>query len=614
MTPANIPLTQTQFINNTINWITAPDPIDTPQPINTTFGILFNTGSQTKLNQLTLYLRNTSNIPILESTLQGQNVGTLDGYSLSNSDNLPTSLSTPSSADFNITADLQWGQLLGHLGYQITLKNSVNPIIYQFNSVYSAEILSPNNILDNNKEYLFYISLEDETMQATIYPVNIYEYLDANIFTTTITDSSVFTRTSGSIGLYVNMQDIDANVISMRPYHTVFSAFESHTYNSITPVDGAQIFANTTPPTQLFFPPLLPLTSSDNVTPTINYDSGRTTTGQSSRITFGLSEATTTFQGFKTKPLSPYLDNISGITDYYAISASLDVWIESSALTYSDNPFVGLLVNEAGYGIPLLLPTIAPNKWIHATVNLLVNPSQTPYVISENINTLLDEASWTPINALVPSGLYTFVILYTGGNPTTIWIDNVQISQNSVEWYARTTKNDPFVQNLSNWIPFSDTVNSPTDGIRFSQPGNTLQIKAEALHQDSQIYNGYTLIPSYAKLGRIVMNKQTTTTIPTYNGTNGIELIITPIPDTENSFELTCNLHNLPNGIYNIEWSFGNNNFSYDQIINTSNLSSITRTYSYILGTPSVSNYYITAHVIDNNGNQGYDSKEASIS
>jgi hypothetical protein len=602
MPPVNVPITKVwpSGITNTggVEWISADSPgVDDPQPINSTIGIKFNSGAQINRNNITLYLRGNENVPVTEATLNNQLVGTLDGYALASNDTLPPSLQgTPAPNAFNIQVNLQWGDFDGIIGYQISLSNSTSPIVYQYNTLVSGDILHTSE-LNPNTNYLLYAILDDETIEVSIYPFNNQGYLDAPVFTSApIKDTSVFCRIPGHVGINVNTLDTGAAVYSLRPYHTMFAEFESNTFNSHTPVIGAQLYAQNTPPTQLFYPPFMTVTSSDGITPTVTLDSGRTTTGQSSRIVFGQSAATETFQGLTTQPLTPIGDDISGITDYNAISASFDIWIESSAIANTLNPFIGLLINEQGYGIPLQLPSIVPNKWNHGVISVLVNPNVTPFVLTENINTILSTP--VPINRLIPSGLYKFAVLYVGGGATTAWIDNLQITSEAVSWSGRVTDNNPYIKDLAPWVPFSSTVNANNSGIRFDQPGYALQVRAQALQQDAEIYNGYTVVPNYAQLGRIVADTTDPIVIPSS------DITVTATSLGGDTFMFTADITSDTGTIYNIEWSFGDGGYAFDQWIQGE--PNTTRIYTYTQGATDIGQYYATAAVVDNFNNRGY--------
>lgn len=588
MTPVNIPITQVwpSGLTNTggIDWV-GSGTVDDPQPIDATIGILFNSGAQNNINSFTLYLRGNANVPVIESVINGQAEGNLNGFALANNSTLPSNVQTAEAPNaFNVQATLQWGKFSGVVGYQISLNNSFNPVIYQYNSLVSGGVLNVT-ALTNNTEYLFLITLVDESIEVSIFPVNSEGYLNASIFESApIKDTSVFYRLPGHVGIGVNTLDTGAAVYSLRPFHTVFAAFESNTFNSITPVAGAQLFTQNTPPTQLFTPALTGIASSDGMTPAVTSDSGRTLSGESLKISFGESTATATFQGVVSDILTPIGDTVSGITDFDAIEASFDIWIESSAITTTDNPFIAVLVNAQGYGVPLSLPNIVPNKWNHGVINLLVNPSAPAEIVTEDINTVL--GSPIPINGLIPTGLYQLVLMYTGQNATTVWLDNIEVTSQAIAWYGRATDSNPFIRDLATWIPFGDTVNTTNDGIRFAQPMSGIQVRAEALQQDAEIYNGYTLVPQYAELGNIVMNKTLPSIIPTTSSTStpGIYMpAATSVGTNEYTFTLevvppTGNL--IPNGGFHHDtvnsppagWTPDSSLYQYDVQLDSNNV------------------------------------------
>lgn len=614
MPPISVPITQVWAngisTTNGAYWVTAnPAGTNDPQPIDVSLGVSFNSGVQAAWNGFTILMRGNSNTPVFESAINNQLESVLSGYALSSNDTLPPSLQAPSTAPyaFNIQVNFSWGFYGGKQGYQITINNSINSIVYQYSSILSASILATPTLTDSTN-YVVLAELENDTMQVNLYPVNTEGFLEAPIFSTPpIKDSSVFPRMSGNVGIDVQTQDTGALVYSMRPFHTVFASFESMPFNSRTPVIGAQLYTNCTPPIQLYQPPFKPLTSSDNMTPTITFDTQRTLSGQSQRINFGASAATQIIQGVQSKPLTPYGDSVSGITDFNALSVSFALWIESSAIQNSKNPFMGFLVNEQGYGIPLLLPQIIPNQWNTGTMDLLLSAEQNPLIMIQNNNELIA----SPVSAYhtFPSGLYTFVLLYAGGNPTTIWIDNIEIASVAIGWSARAVDNDPFTQNDFPWLSFGNTLNSYANGIRFDKAAPSFQVKAQAFNQAAQIYNGYTVAPRYGQLGRLVFDQTKPSIIPTASSSSGPGIWVTATSIATNTFAFSCEILGESSDIYNVVWSFGDGCYASDQIVTTNTgTASVSRVYEYTPVSPNSGQVYATAEVTDNLGNRGYGS------
>lgn len=608
--PTNVPITQVWpsgiSTTNGVSWIAAnPSGANDPQPIDTILGVTFNSGTQSGWNGFTVFMRGNQDTPVFQNAINNQLESVLNGYSLYDNSTLPPSIQAdPAPNAFNVQANLAWGFYGGKQGYQITLSNSIGSIYYQYSSILSGTILATPQ-LTNSTDYLFLVSLEDDVIQASLYPFNAQGFLNAPIFSTVkIKDTSVFARLPGHVGIAVNTVDTGALVYSLRPSHTMFAQFESAPLNSLTPVAGAQLYSVTTPPTPLYQPPFVPLTSSDSITPIVTPDTQRTLSGESQRINFGSSTATTQLQGVQSSVLTPYGDSVSGITDFSALNASFDIWIESSALANVSTPFMGFLVNSQGYGVPVLLPTIVPNQWNHGSMAFMIGADQNPVILVENNNTLL--SSPIPVNYVMPSGLYTFVLLYRGGTATTVWIDNIDISYTSVAWCGRVSNNDPFTENTFPWVPFGTTTNSYNNGIRFDKPGSSLKVRAEALQQDSQIYGGYTLVPKYAELGRLVFDKTPAQIIPTATSSAGPGIWVTYTTLATNLIQFSCEILGQSNSIYSIEWSFGDGTYAFDQWISTQ--PNVQRTHQYNPISPSVGTVYATAQVTDNLGNKGYGS------
>ena len=142
--PTSIPITQVWSsgisTTNGISWITAnPAGANDPQPIDTSLGVTFNSGTQSEWNGFTVFMRGNQDTPVFQSAINNQLESVLSGYALYDNSTLPPSIQAdPSPNAFNVQANLSWGFYGGKQGYQITLSNSVSSIYYQYSSILSG--------------------------------------------------------------------------------------------------------------------------------------------------------------------------------------------------------------------------------------------------------------------------------------------------------------------------------------------------------------------------------------------------------------------------------------------------------------------------------------------
>lgn len=554
---------------------------DDPCPINTDIGVIFNTGSQAYLNSITVLLRGNSQTPVLESALEGVTQGSLNGLPE------PGWIDSPTDNNFNIDFTLQWGLSGSATGYVLSIGSTVNSATsYSYSSEASPSILVPQ--LTSKTDYLLYVSLKDDVAQALIYPIDAATgMLDVPIFDTSpIKDTGLFVRQSGHIGFNANLLDGDAYVKSIHPYHTTFAEFQSVGFNSISPVWGAQLSSLFTPPTQLFTPPWTGLSAGSSA-PVISNDFTRTQGSISStRVDFLQGSVTTTLPGIISPVLSPPGDTVSGITDFTHTSLSFDIWALDAPFnnfTYS-GPFILLLINEQGYGLQLPLPRIVPNQWQSVNVSLAGLSS----VLTSSQNTILTSGDRFFYRA--PAGKYQLALLYSGQVPTTIWLENVSVLFDAIEWQGRAYSGSVFDESHIPWTPFGNTINNPTSGIRFIAPGTSLQVKATALQQAGSIFNGYILEPVYGQLGNFVWDPAP---IPTPLTTSGWQINSS---NTGKTFTFSATgIQSAYGPITSLQWSFGDGSWASG--------TTVTHTYQDI--TPSIGTYTVTLVASDTLNNYG---------
>lgn len=117
--------------------------------------------------------------------------------------------------------------------------------------------------------------------------------------------------------------------------------------------------------------------------------------------------------------------------------------------------------------------------------------------------------TWTPVSISLSkfsqylTGNYKFIVASVLPHKTNIWIDNVKVKKQTVEWEIRTRRGGA-------WMPFRGMMNEQYAAIHFppNQTGSELQLQARALTEDAWI-SEYTLVPRYAPLGRILYKDAT---------------------------------------------------------------------------------------------------------
>ncbi|MGD0511592.1 MAG: hypothetical protein ABSA33_07195, partial [Candidatus Micrarchaeaceae archaeon] len=205
---------------------------DDPQPINAKLGVLFNTGENTGANSLTIYLRGSTAHWLTGEDYQGVLQEELDTRPQLD----PGVLTDPLSGVF---FELKWGETT-----QITIgnfwQNSYTPTLYTF----ATDLWT----FASEEDYLFLVSLQEETARAQIYTANNPRQLIYD--TGEILDTSTFIRQAGRVGYFGSLTT--GTVFEIRPYSLMFAEYQSAVFNSFTPVAAALLYATCTDKNELF--------------------------------------------------------------------------------------------------------------------------------------------------------------------------------------------------------------------------------------------------------------------------------------------------------------------------------------------------------------------------
>lgn len=593
-TPTNGNIANGPILDQGIIWKSDLLPgVNDPKPVDSEFGVVLNSGSQTKKNEIVLYMREEplvfqtqlDLVGVTQSQLDGhpqpdlgteefspRTVGEFDKQSMSKLDHLiqmkdleRTPVANPVEQSW-ITFTLQWGE--GKT--KVLIANSTSP----------GYIFPKVPMMENNSEYFMICSLEDSSARVRIFLLNKDKSVSQEpIFDSTlIEDDSVFRRRQGRFGWKATLEDNDAYIHSIRPRSVVFAEYKSTPLKSFTPVDGARLFADFTGNEELW-------NQGFNITPAntkgaiLSRDKSRTLSGESFRVDTNGTEKNV---GISTD-LIEFIDFTQAEIRFFLWFAGEPRTIEtveikhppafpgprkfppffpSKGFTTFNQEMLGnlnaQLVSEEGTIIPLTMPELETNQWQEVILRV-------------------------PTEEIVQTGKYYVQILQPTLKASSWWVDNISIFERSVQWSARSVVSDPWNSNYAPWTDFREIVNVNRKGILLSPRGKELQLRARALRQNATIKSP-KIIPRYANLGRLVWpEERLSEKIPPTAAFSTTPLSIKNFKFTDESTSGT-------GSIVIREWDFGDGNFS------TGNQLVVEHNYA-LEGT-----YYVTLITIDRNG------------
>lgn len=547
-----------------------PSGTHDPKPIDTEFGAVFNTGTISSSNTISLYFREVTADFLTQLDLNGMKQSQLNGYDQPDTgtakynsrtmDDLSvfdqsaledeTQFSLERTPDYTsaswIQVFLQWGS--GGAG-TVTFVNSEG-------GGYSIPLTTT---LSNNTRYVFRVRCEETTMRATIYSLDGSGAVVAKIFdSTTISDSFNFKRRAGRFGWAIDLQDGSAWVDSIRERYASFGEYRSLPLYSNTPVDGAELFVGSSPNVEKFTE-LLP-GRFNTVNTTINQDSERSVSGSSWKI---VSTASDPLQGVQT--------NNFLITDWVNSRAEFDIYHPSGAAPLQ----VFLFDKDYLRIVEVVVPNIINDQWQHIKIDF-------PY------DTLL-------------TGEYTLAILQLTSSAIPWWIDNMSVFSRSVAWEGRSVVDDPWKSNNAQWTPFNEVHNQEHGGVLFPRRGSELQIRGRALRQYAEI-DRIQFKPKYAQLGRVPASVPTDPTAYDFGKGKPVNGAVTASwsattpggspPLTRRFTASAVSTYGGPGAyIAQYRWNFGDGSVGHGDVVD--------HTF------PASGAYSVTLTVIDNYGFQG---------
>ena len=525
--PLNGDTTTGPFLNQGILWKANELPgYNDPRPVDAEFGLVFSPGSQEKINEVTLYMRQEplifqtqlDLIGVTQAELDGHPqpdlgteefaprfVGEFDDHPMSEFDHLETmedlerlSVENPVEESW-VFFQIKWGE--GKT--KVQMSNSIEP----------GYLFSKIEDLKDNQEYLLTASVEDDRARVRIYELEPDKsVVQKPIFDSTlIEDDAIFRRRQGRFGWKAVLGDADAYVNSIRPRHVVFAEYLSVPLKSFTPVDGAQLFASYSGNEELWDKGLT-VTPEGATGIMLTRDQNRTLSGESFRVDSNGTERnvgiTTDFMEFidfeqteikfflwfagLPRTVEKIVDKHPPTLPYYRRFPSSAAWNPKKPLAggmYPSGGFTSIdevqvpnivaqLVSDEGTVIPLPMPELETNQWQEIIIRI-------------------------PKEEIIQTGKYMFQLLQPTLITSSWWVDNISIFERVVQWSARSVISDPWNSNYAPFTDFGDIVNVNRKGILLAPRGNELQLRARALRQNATIKKP-EIRPRYASLGRLV--------------------------------------------------------------------------------------------------------------
>lgn len=539
-----------------IHWRATDLPGDQdPRPIDSEYGVVFNTGSLIGSNLFTLYMREVTEDFLTQLDLDGLTMGDLDGHAQPDlgqaaytpriqqdlEDLTQTTLQGRTQFDLERTPDYLSASWIQFVCQWQTDSAAVSIVDTEGNG-YNITLDSP---LVANQNYVFFATLEENFARATIYQVNVDGSIGTQVFDSTrIYDDTAFQRRAGRFGWYAFFQDGNAYLDSIRSRSLSFAEYRSLPFESNTPVIGAELFVSTSPSIE-HYTNLAPGPNNQPTYSDVSRDTTRSTSGESWKIT---NYGNHTLQGIQTNEFL--------LTDFDNSEVHFDLFYPSDAVL--GNHLLAASLRGNGLAtIPLHLPIIIPDQWQHVRIPL------------------------SSFGQSVLSGDYSLVIWQLDAYQSTWWIDNISIFSRSIAWDGRAVVDDPWFSNDARWTPFRDNLNTDSGGVLFPSRGTQLQIRGRALRQDASI-SRIQFKPKYAELGRFVPGTAVATVPPVANFTtafpSGHRVTFTSTSTDADGYVALC------------EWNFGDGAKAIGQIVD--------HTY------PATGPYSVTLIAMDNNGNR----------
>jgi hypothetical protein len=313
------------------------------------------------------------------------------------------------------------------------------------------------------RDYALITTLKENTFRAQIREIVGEKYGQTVLDTGEIFDPALFPRDKGRFGWYSHFIDGDASLDYIRPQTLNFAEYRSQPFESITPVDGVQLFAGSSEPVELY------RGIFDGP-----WGGSFVTNPDRSPFSFKIvNPATEALQGFQT--------NSFFVGDYDDTVIELDIYLPRPA--YENGSLHAMLWNGE-IPLSLNLGQLKPDTWSHVEISL------------------------ASVAGLHPPDYFSFVLVQTiFGVPTYWFVDRITVKQQSIAWSSRNAFKHSELISGARWVGFRKALNDVNDGVVLFDRDKRVQMQAKALKQGVQI-GQIKAIPKYAELGRLVWSDQ----------------------------------------------------------------------------------------------------------
>jgi hypothetical protein len=536
----------------------SPPESDDPRPIDGSIGVEFNTGSMTETNTISVYFRELTEDFMTQLDLDGLSMAELDGrvqpdvgearYVPVTQDEIgvfdQTELDGRSMFDLERAPDYFSASYVS-FAIQWSASGGTVTIAATEGAGYTFDLDGP---LEPETSYHFVADLEENVARARLWTMEAtYSDPEHSVFDSTeITDSNLFKRRKGRFGWYADLRDGDAYLSGVRERGFIYAEYRSLPFESITPVEGAELFVTNSADKQHFIGLGVSNLISDDYGVNISRDNARSLSGSSWKITNSVA--------------NKYLivSNEFDLYDFQNTEVAFDVYFPGSQLTYR-SPAFGLVDQYRSRTFQVTTPTILPDQWqrIH-------------FRMPQNANI---EAA--------PTGRYALIASVEATSELAWWLDNISIFTRSVTWDGRAVVDDPWKSNDAAWTPFGNIKNMANGGVLFPDRGHQLQVRARGLTQDATIQR-IQFLPKYSELGNFRRAESTPSVAPAAS--------FTSTPSVGLSVSFTSTATDADGYIAQHEWSFGDGESGWGPKV------------SHIY--PAAGSYTVTLTVTDNNGNK----------
>lgn len=411
---------------------------DTPQPVNSNIYTRFRSGKDYGTNKIEIYLRGLKKTFPDMSVMDTATMGDLDGQPQPDVGTPTTNTASYVRFSFSWTPSAGTGSYTIESTDGMTVTNSVTGITEDIDYILVTEL--------NGTTARMHL----HTFSSGILGSAVFDTGDIE------DDGFAFKRRAGKFGYLLDLRSGSAHVDSIRPGRMVYREYRTLPFPSVTPVEGAQLFADYTPSTQLF--------QGFNATSagiTLTRDNGVNLSGSSFRVK---DDGALPYQGIRS--------NSMYIADTGELELDLDIY---SPISGSELSFY--IEDEVGNLWPIAHRPVSQGQWDHYHLNL-----STPTLVPSNYRLTILKAQPTP-------------------TPLTWWVDNVFVKDRAVSWFGRSESD--LWDAPSPWIPFLGTVNNSNDGILFGERTKSIQVSGVARKPDATITR-LQIKPKYAQLGRLV--------------------------------------------------------------------------------------------------------------